>query len=140
MDTKDRIKGAFVGLIFGSGVNARFSPMLTSKEARARFGKKTFEEIPKDYKLYDQYTLTKIVYDILLKYGKISPETNRDYLLDLHKKENIFRSDVYGPSTQRTVKAILAGDDIYQMGRKGITCHLFLKQWDSRWAFAPGSC
>lgn len=122
MDVKNRVKGAFFGFIFGSGVNARFSPMLTPEEARSRYGKRSFADIPKDYKLYDQYTKTKIIYDILLKNGRISPEIYSEYLLELHRRDNVFRDDVYGPSTQKAVKAIMAGEDLYEIGRTGITC------------------
>jgi len=128
MNVKDRIRGAFIGLYFGSGANPRFSPMLTSEEARKRFGNKKFGEYKgyetygPFYKLYDQHTMTKIVYDILLKYGKITPEIFKDYLLKLHKKYDVFKGDVYGPSTQKSVKEILNGADIYEMGKKGISC------------------
>lgn len=122
MDIRDRIRGAFIGLYFGSGVNPRISPMATPEEAREMFGDKSFDEIERDYKLYDQHTQTQIVYEIILKHGKISPEIFRDYLLELHNRDDVFKGDVYGPSTQRAVRAILAGEDIYQMGRKGITC------------------
>ncbi len=121
-DIANKIRGAFNGLYFGSGVNSRLSPMATPEQARAMFGDKTFSQIKRDYKLYDQHTQTKIVYDMLLKYGKITPEIFKDYLLDLHKKYDVFKGDVYGPSTQKAVKAILAGEDIYQIGRTGITC------------------
>lgn len=127
-EIKNRIKGAFVGLYFGSGVNPRFSPMLEPAEARVKFGNKKFGEYyyhkiyGSRYKLYDQHTQTKIVYDLLIKHGEITPEIFRDYLIELHKKYDVFRGDVYGPSTQRAVTAILAGEDIYKMGRKGITC------------------
>ena len=47
MDIKDRVKGAFIGLYFGSGVNPRFSPMLAPEEARKRFGNKKFSEAEK---------------------------------------------------------------------------------------------
>lgn len=122
MNIENRIKGAFIGLYFGSGVNPRFLPMLTPEQARTRFKDKNFGEIERDYRLYDQHTQTKIIYDILLKYGKVSPEMFRDYLLELHKKHDVFEGDVYGPSTQKAVKRILAGEDIYQMGGEGITC------------------
>jgi len=128
MDIKDRIRGAFIGLYFGSGVNPRFSPMLTPGEARKRFGNKRFGEYydykiyGKPYQLYDQHTMTKIVYDMLIRFGEITPEIFRDYLLELHKKYDVFKGDIYGPSTQKAVKKILAGEDIYQMGRTGITC------------------
>ena len=58
----------------------------------------------------------------MISYGEITPEIFRDYLLELHKRDNVFEGGVYGPSTQRAVKGILAGEDIYQMGRTGITC------------------
>ena len=128
MNIKDRIKGAFIGLYFGSGVNPRFSPMLTPDEARKRFSDKEFgqyadyETYGPLYKLYDQHTQTKIIYEILIKYGRVTPEIFRDYLLELHNQYNVFEGDVYGPSTQAAVKAILAGEDIYKIGRKGITC------------------
>lgn len=128
MNKIDKIKGAFVGLYFGSGVNPRFSPMLTPDEARKRFSDKEFgqyydyEIYDHPYKLYDQHTQTKIIYEILIKYGRVTPEIFRDYLLELHNQYNVFEGDVYGPSTQAAVKAILAGEDIYKIGRKGITC------------------
>lgn len=128
MNIKDRIRGAFIGLYFGAGVNPRFSPMLTPKEARKRFGNKKFGEYSgyetygPFYKLYDQHTMTKIVYDMLISYGEITPEIFRDYLLELHKKYDVFKGDVYGPSTQKAVKKILAGENIYQIGKTGITC------------------
>jgi len=128
MDIKDRVKGAFIGLYFGSGVNPRFSPMLVPEEARKRFGNKKFNEYNgyetygPFYKLYDQHTMTKIVYDMLIRYSEVTPEIFRDHLLELHKKYDVFKGDVYGPSTQKAVKKILAGEDIYQMGKTGITC------------------
>ena len=122
MDIKNRIKGAFLGLYFGAGVNPRISPMLTPGQSRERFGNKSFDEIPRDYKLYDQHTMTKIVYDILIRFGKISPELFRDYLLELHKNYDVFKDDVYGPSTQKTVKRILKKEDIYEIGKTGVTC------------------
>jgi len=128
MDTKERIKGAFIGMIFGSGVNPRFSPMLTPEEARKRFGNKKFGEYfdyeiyGKLYQLYDQYTMSKIVLDILYEYGKITPEVFRDYLLDLHKKYDVFKGDVYGPSVQRAVTKILEKANIFTMGQQGVTC------------------
>lgn len=128
MNTKNRTKGAFIGLYFGSGVNPRFSPMLTPEEARKRFGNKKFgeyggyETYGSFYKLYDQHTMTKIVYDMLIRYGEITPEIFKDYLLELHKKYDVFKGDVYGASTQKAVTKILAGEDIYQMGKTGITC------------------
>jgi len=128
MNVKDRIKGAFIGLYFGSGVNPRFSPMLTPEEARKRFGNKKFGEYDGYetygplYKLYDQPTQTKLIYDLLLKHGQITPEILKNYLLELHKKYDVFKGDVYGPSTQKAVKAILAGEDIYTIGKTGITC------------------
>ena len=39
---EDRISGAFTGLYFGSGVNPRFSPMLTPEKARELFSKRKF--------------------------------------------------------------------------------------------------
>jgi ADP-ribosylglycohydrolase len=66
--------------------------------------------------------MTKIVYEILIKYGEITPEIFRDYLLELHKKYNVFEGDVYGPSTQKAVEKILKGENIYEMGKTGITC------------------
>lgn len=128
MNAKDRIRGAFIGLYFGSGVNPRFSPMLTPEEARKRFGNKKFGEYydyeiyGKPFQLYDQHTMTKIVYDLLIRFGKITPENFRDYLLELHKKYDVFKGDIYGPSTQKAIKKILAGESLYQMGRTGITC------------------
>ena len=122
MNIKDRIKGAFIGLYFGSGINPRISPMVTPEQAKKLFGDKSFEEIKRDYKLYDQHTMTKMVYDILMKYGKISPEIFKDYLLELHEKYDVFKGDVYGPSTQKAVTKILNGEDIYEMGKTGITC------------------
>ncbi|MHA1838462.1 MAG: ADP-ribosylglycohydrolase family protein [Candidatus Ranarchaeia archaeon] len=132
MDIKDRIRGAFVGLYFGSGVNPRLSPRtrpkakyamnLPPEEARERFGNKRFDEIERDYKLYDQHTQTKIIYDMLMKDGEISPEIFKDHLLELHRRVNVFKGKVYGPSTRRAVRSILANVDIYQMGRKGTTC------------------
>jgi len=132
MNLKDRIRGAFVGLYFGSAVNprlkprtsppkARYSMNLPPEEARERFGDKKFDEIERDYELYDQHTQTKIIYDILLRYGEVSPEIFKDHLLELHKEVNVFKGPVYGPSTRRAVRFILAGEDIHQMGRKGIT-------------------
>lgn len=128
LSTKERILGAFIGLYFGSGVNPRFSPMLTAEQARKRFGNRKFAEYGgyetygPFYKLYDQHTMTKIVYEMLLRYGGITPEIFRDYLLELHKRDDVFKGDVYGPSTQKAVKKILAGENVYQMGKTGITC------------------
>jgi ADP-ribosylglycohydrolase len=122
MEIKDRIKGAFIGLYFGSGINPRISPMATSQEAKDEFGDKSFDEVDRDYQLYDQHTMSKIVYDMLLRFDKISPEIFRDYLLELHKKYDVFKGDVYGPSTQKAVTKIIAGEDVHQMGRTGITC------------------
>lgn len=133
MDVKDRIRGAFIGLYFGSGVNPRFSPMLTPEQAREKFGKRkfgdyySFEIYGPRYKLYDQHTQTKIVFDILMKYGKITPELFKDYLMALHKKYDVFKGDVYGPSTQKAVTKIMAGEDIYEMGKTGITCGSAMK-------------
>lgn len=133
MNTKDRIKGAFIGLYFGSGVNPRFSPILTPEQAREKFGKRKFGDYydfkiygPK-YKLYDQHTQTKIVFDMLMKYGKITPELSKEYLMILHKKYNVFKGDVYGPSTQKAVTKIMAGEDIYEIGKTGITCGSAMK-------------
>ena len=128
MDVKNKIKGAFIGLYFGAGVNPRFSPMLEPKEALRRFGDKKFaqyydfEIYGSRYKLYDQYTQTKLIYGILIKYGKITPEIFKDYLLVLHKKYNVFKGDVYGPSTQKAITKIIAGENVYEMGKTGITC------------------
>lgn len=122
---KERIKGAFIGLYFGSGVNPRptkMPPMYTPGEAKARFGNKKFNEIKRDYKLYDQHTQTKIIYDMLMRYGKITPELFKDFLLDLHRKHNVFEGNVYGPSTQKAVSALLEGRDIYKIETHGITC------------------
>ena len=133
MDVKDRIRGAFIGLYFGSGVNPRFSPMLTPEQAREKFGKRKFGDYyafeiygPK-YKLYDQHTQTKIIFDMLMKYGKITPELSRDYLIALHKKYDVFKGDVYGPSTQKAITKIMAGEDVYEMGKTGITCGSAMK-------------
>ena len=102
LSAKDRITGAFVGLCFGSGVNPRFSPMLKPEEARKRFGKRKFgnyggyKTYGPRYKLWDQYTQSEMVCQMLLKYGEITPEIFRDYLLALHKKHNVFKGDIYG--------------------------------------------
>jgi ADP-ribosylglycohydrolase len=134
MNTKERIRGAFLGLYFGSGTNPRVSiydgdalrvpSMYTPAESREKFGKMSFEEFEsyRDYKLYDQHTQSKMVYEILMKYGEITPEIFKEYLLDLHKTYDVFKGDVYGPSTQRAIRAIETGEDLYQMGRRGITC------------------
>ena len=140
MDIKDRIRGGFIGMYFGMGVNPRPAeiilsekeererkeagtfPLPTPEEARRKFKDKGFDDIPRDYKLYDNHTQTRIICDILLERGGISPEMFRDKLLELHKEHDVFKGNVYGPSTKRAVNAILAGEDINQMGRKGITC------------------
>jgi len=133
MDTKDRIKGAFIGLYFGSGVNPRFSPILEAEQSRKMFGNKKFGEYydypiyEKPFKLYDQHTQTKIVYDMLMKYGEITPELSKEYLMKLHKKHDVFKGDVYGPSTRKAVTKILAGENIYEMGKTGITCGSAMK-------------
>lgn len=128
LSAKEKIKWSMVGLYFGSGVNPRFSPMLEPEDARNMFGDREFgdygeyETYRPLYTLYDQHTMTKIVYDILLRYGEITPEIFRDYLMELHNKYDVFSGDVYGPSTQKAVKKILDGEDIYEMGKSGITC------------------
>lgn len=132
MDIRDRIKGSFIGLCFGAGVNPRIPiydsgklrmpSMNTPEEARAKYRNKSFDEIPRDYKLYDNYTQPVMICEMLFRYGEVTPEIFKDYLLELHKKYDVFKGDVYGPSTQRAINGILAGEDIYQMGRKGITC------------------
>jgi len=133
LKTEDRIRGAFTGLYFGSGVNPRFSPMLTPEQARKMFGKKKFGDYfsfpfyGKPNQLFDQHTQTKIVYDMLTKFGKITPELSRDYLMELHKKYDVFKGDVYGPSTQKAITKILAGEDVYEMGKTGITCGSAMK-------------
>ncbi len=133
MDVKDRIRGAFIGLYFGSGVNPRFSPMLTPEQARKKFGKRkfgdyyAFETYGSKYKLYDQHTQTKTIFDMLMKYGKITPELTRDYLMALHKKYGVFKGDVYGPSTQKAITKIMAGENIYEIGKTGITCGSAMK-------------
>jgi len=120
---EDRISGAFTGLYFGSGVNPRFSPMLTPEKARELFSKRKFG----DYFSFPFYGQTKIVYDMLMKFGKITPELSRDYLMELHKKYDVFKGDVYGPSTQKAITKILAGEDVYEMGKTGITCGSAMK-------------
>lgn len=128
MEVKERIKGAFLGLYFGAAINPRFSPMLSPEEARKRFGKKKFGDYGgyktygPFYKLWDQYTQSEMVYKMLLKYGEITPEIFRDYLLELHKEYDVFKGDIYGPSTQKAITKILAGENIYEMGKSGITC------------------
>lgn len=131
--TEDRIRGAFIGLYFGSGVNPRFSPMLTPEKARDMFGKSKFGDYyrhpiyGKPNQLFDQHTQTKIVYDMLMNFGKITPEISRDYLMELHRKHDVFKGDVYGPSTQKAITRILAGEDVYEMGKTGITCGSAMK-------------
>lgn len=122
MDIKDRINGAFIGLYYGSGINPRISPMMTAKEAVDKFGNKSFDQIDRDYKLYDQHTMTNIIYNLLIRYGKVTPELFKDYLLELHNRDDVFKGDVYGPSTQNAVRKLLANEDIYKLGITGITC------------------
>ncbi len=82
---------------------------------------KRFEDIPSDYKMYDQLTQTKIVHDIIVKHGKISPELFKNRLLELNKIDDILNNDQYGPSTQKAVKKLLSGADPRQTGNDGLT-------------------
>ncbi len=124
MNIKDRIKGTYYGWFFGpgailrKGLNANYFNISKHPEW-SKIQK--FEDIPSDYKMYDQLTQTKIVHDVLIKYGKISPELFKDRLLELNKKDDILNNDQYGPSTQKAVKKLLEGANPRETGKKGVT-------------------
>lgn len=124
MDIKDRIKGAYYGWFFGPGAILRkslgWNYWKIKKEPK--FSKiKKFEEVPSDYRMYDQLTQTLIVHDILIKNKKIPPGLFRDKLLELNKKDDILYNDQYGPSTKKAVKEILAGKNVKETGNEGLT-------------------
>lgn len=124
MNINDKVKGAYYGWFFGPGAILRktLEDNYASIKKNPNFSKvKTFEEIPSDYKMYDQLTQTQIVHDIILANGIITPELFRDKLLELNKRDSILDNEQYGPSTQSSVKALLKGDDPRQTGKNGVT-------------------
>lgn len=124
MDIKDKIKGAYYGWFFGPGAILRKDLAWNYWKIKKdkKFSKtKKFEEIPTDHKMYDQLTQTLIVHEIITKHRKISPELFRDKLLELNKKDDVLNNDQYGPSTQKAIKAILAGKNVRETGKEGLT-------------------
>lgn len=124
MEINDRIKGAYYGWFFGPGAILRkgLDANYFTIQKHPEWSKiNKFEDIPSDYKMYDQLTQTKIVHDILIKNGKISPELFRDRLLELNKEDDILNNHQYGPSTQKAVKQLLAGANPKETGKNGVT-------------------
>lgn len=124
MDIKNRIKGTYYGWFFGPGAILRKgldANYLNIKKHPEWSKVKKFEDIPSDHKMYDQLTQTKIVHDILIKHGKISPELFKDRLLELNEKDDILNNDQYGPSTQKAVKKLLEGANPRETGKSGVT-------------------
>jgi len=124
MEITDRVKGTYYGWFFGPGAILRKgldANYLNIKNNPEFLKINKFEDIPSDYKMYDQLTQTKIVHDIIVKQGKISPELFKDRLLELNKIDDILNNDQYGPSTQKAVKKLLSGADPRQTGNDGLT-------------------
>jgi len=124
MDIKTRIKGCYLGWFFGPGATLR-RPLGTNyyvMQENPNWNKvKTFEQIPSDYKMYDQLTQTLIIHGIIIKNEKISPELFKDKLLELNKKDGILNNNQYGPSTQKSVRFLLEGKNPRETGRGGVT-------------------
>jgi ADP-ribosylglycohydrolase len=124
MDIKDRIKGCYFGWFFGPGAILRKSRDWNYKRVQENpeFARvKTFEQIPSDYKMYDQLAQTLIVHEIIVKNGKISPELFREKFLELNEKDDILNNDQYGPSSQKAIKLILEGKNVRETGKEGVT-------------------
>jgi ADP-ribosylglycohydrolase len=124
MDIKEKIKGTYYGWFFGPGGTLR-RPLGTNyrimKQNPEWVKVSSFEEVPSDYKMYDQLTQTQIVHDILIKHGEISPELFRDRFLELNKSDDILHNDQYGPSSQKAVKSLLNGANPRETGKDGVT-------------------
>ncbi len=121
---EERIKGCYLGWFFGPGAILRkeLSDNYANIKKNPKYSKvNSFEKIPSDNKMYDQLTQTKIVHDILVKHGKISPELFKDRLLELNEQDDILNNDQYGPSTQKAVKSLLAGKNPRETGKGGLT-------------------
>ena len=124
MDIKDKIKGTYYGWFFGPGGTLRKPPgtnYRVMKQNPEWVKISSFEEVPSDYRMYDQLTQTQIVHDILIKNGEISPELFKDRLLELNKRDDILNNDQYGPSSQRAVKDLLGGANPRETGKSGVT-------------------
>lgn len=124
MDIKEKIKGAYYGWFFGPGSTLRrtLGTNYRAMKQNPEWAKiSSFEEVPSDYKMYDQLTQTQIVHDILIKHGKISPELFRDRFLELNERDDILNNNQYGPSSQKAVKNLLAGADPRETGKDGVT-------------------
>ena len=124
MEIVDKIKGTYYGWFFGPGAILRkgLDANYLNIKNNPEFSKiNKFEDIPSDYKMYDQLTQTKIVHDIIIEHGKISPELFKDRLLELNNKDDILNNNQYGPSTQKAVKKLLGGVDPRQTGKDGLT-------------------
>jgi len=121
---KEKIKGAYYGWFFGPGATLR-RPLGTNHRVIQKNPEwmkvSTFEEVPSDYKMYDQLTQTQIVHDILIKHGKISPELFRDRFLELNERDDILNNDQYGPSSQKAVKNLLSDVNPRETGKGGVT-------------------
>jgi ADP-ribosylglycohydrolase len=124
MNINDQIKGVYYGWFFGPGAILRkgldanyFNIAKNPKWSRVS----KFEEIPSDYKLYDQMTQSIIVHDVLLKNKKISPELFGARLLELNEQDDILNNHQYGPSTQKAVEQLLGGADPRKTGKDGVT-------------------
>lgn len=124
MDIKEKIRGAYYGWFFGPGATLR-RPLGTNyrvMKQNPEWAKvSSFEEIPSDYKMYDQLTQTQIVHDILIKHNEISPELFRGRFLELNERDDILNNNQYGPSSQRAVKDLLNGANPRETGKDGVT-------------------
>ena len=124
MNIQEKIKGVYYGWFFGPGGTLR-RPLGTNyrvmKQNPEWIKASSFEEVPSDYKMYDQLTQTQIVHDILIKHGEISPELFRDRFLELNKRDDILNNDQYGPSSQKAVKNLLSGANPRETGKGGVT-------------------
>lgn len=124
MEIKDRIKGCYFGWFFGPGsiLRKELNENYYNIQKNPKYAKiKTFDDVPSDNKMYDQLTQTLIVHRLLIKHGKITPELFSDELLNLNKKDDILNNEQYGPSTQKAVRALLAGVNVRESGKEGVT-------------------
>ena len=124
MNVKERVKGAYYGWFFGPGAILRKDLTwnyfkIKNDSTFSEISK--FEDIPSDYKMYDQMTQTIIVHDIIVESKTISPELFRDKLMQLNEKDSILKNNQYGPSTQKAVKQILEGKNVRETGKDGLT-------------------
>jgi len=124
MKIQNKIKGCYLGWFFGSGAILRkeLSDNYQNIQKNPEYNKvKDFNQIPSDYKMYDQLTQTLIVQEILMEHGKITPELFKNKLLELNEKDDVLNNDQYGPSTMKAIKNLLAGKNPRETGKGGLT-------------------